>query len=48
MKRTSPNMEAVIRADRRLHYSHVRAAMRVVADNEIKMLNVVAHVGDVD
>lgn len=48
MKRTSPSIEAVIRADRRLHYSHVRAAMRVVADNDIKMLNVVAHVGDVE
>lgn len=46
MKRQSPNLEAVIRADRRLHYVNVRAAMRVVADNRIKMLNVVAHVGE--
>lgn len=48
MKQKSPNLEAVIRADRRLHYSNVRAAMRVVADNGIKMLNVVAHIGDVE
>jgi len=47
MKRKSPNLEAVIRADKRLHYSNVRAAMRVVADNDIKMLNVVAHIGEV-
>jgi len=48
MKRLSPNLEAVIRADKRLHYSNVRAAMRVVADNGIKMLNVVARVGEVE
>lgn len=46
MKRESVNLEAVVRADRRLPYADVRAAMRVVADNDIKMLNIVAHVGE--
>jgi biopolymer transport protein ExbD len=48
LKRRSPNLEAVVRADKRLHYSHVRAAMRVVAESGIKVLNVVAHVGEVE
>ncbi len=46
MKRGSSKLEAVVRADRRLPYADVRAAMRVVADNDIKMLNIVAHVGE--
>jgi biopolymer transport protein ExbD len=46
MKRESPNMKVVIRADRRLRYGDVRALMSVVARNNIEMLNVVAHVGE--
>ena len=46
MRRGNPTLEAVVRADRRLRYADVRAAMRVIAANRIKMLNVVAHVGE--
>ncbi|MCH9001693.1 MAG: biopolymer transporter ExbD [Planctomycetes bacterium] len=46
MKQRTPEMTVVVRADRRLHYVHVRAVMRVVADCGIEMLNVVAHVSD--
>ncbi len=48
MKRRSPDIEAVVRADKRLHYWHVRAAMGVVSDSGIRVLNVVAHVGEVE
>ncbi|MCH7807972.1 MAG: biopolymer transporter ExbD [Planctomycetes bacterium] len=46
MKRARPDIKAVIRADRRLHYGAVREAMRVVARSGIEMLNVVAHVAE--
>ncbi len=46
MKLQASDLEAVVRADRRLRYADVRAAMGVVAANRIKMLNVVAHVGE--
>ncbi len=46
MKQQSASLEAVVRADRRLRYVDVRAAMRIVAANRIKMLNVVAHIGE--
>ena len=46
MKGRSAVLEAVVRADRRLHYSDVRAVMRVIAENGIKMLNVVARVAE--
>ena len=46
MKRESPGLQAVVRADRRLRYADVRAVMRVIARNDIEMLNVVAHVGE--
>ncbi len=45
-KHDVPNMQAVIRADRRLPYAAVRAVMRVLAENKITMLNVVAHVSE--
>ena len=48
MKRESPDLKVVIRADRRLRYGDVRALMSVVARNNIEMLNVVAHVGEGD
>lgn len=46
MKDTAPNLQVVIRADRRLPYEAVRAVMRVVAANKIELLNVVAHVAE--
>lgn len=46
MKRESPNLEVVVRADRRLPYSQVRAVMREIARQGIEMMNIVAHVGD--
>ncbi len=46
LKRDTPGIAAIIRADRRLPYADVRAVMRVVADQDIEMLNVVAHVGE--
>lgn len=46
LKRETPSIQAIIRADRRLPYQSVRAVMRVVAQNGISMLNVVAHVSE--
>lgn len=46
MKKRTPEMTVVVRADRRLHYVQVRAVMSVVANCGIEMLNVVAHVSD--
>lgn len=46
MKTQAARVEAVIRADRRLPYGDVRAVMRVLAENGIEVLNVVAHVGE--
>jgi biopolymer transport protein ExbD len=46
MKRKSPELKVVVRADRRLPYADVRAVMRVIAHSGIEMLNVVAHVSE--
>ena len=46
MKVQSPGMKVVVRADRRIRYAHVRAAMRAIARNNIEMLNVVAHISE--
>ena len=46
LKRQSPGLKVIIRADRRLDYAPVRALMRVIAHHRIDMLNVVAHVAD--
>ena len=46
MHRDSPDIAVIIRADRRLPYAAVRPVMDMVARHGIKMLNVVAHVGD--
>ena len=46
MKRESPEVMALVRADRRLRYADVRAVMRVIAENEIRVLNVAAHVAE--
>ena len=48
MKRESPGLQVVVRADRRLPYADVRALMRIIARHGIEMLNVVAHVGEGD
>jgi biopolymer transport protein ExbD len=45
-RRTSPNLGVVIRADRRLPYSDVRAAMAMVAEQKIEVLNVAALTND--
>jgi len=44
MKAIIPDIKVIVRADRRLSYADVRAVMRVIAGNEIELLNVVAHV----
>ncbi len=46
MKRESPDLKVVLRADRRLFYADVRAVMRLIAQHGIEMLNVVAHVSE--
>ncbi|MGD2107975.1 MAG: biopolymer transporter ExbD [Phycisphaerae bacterium] len=46
MKRSMPDLKVVVRADRRLRYSDVRRVMRVIARHKVRMLNVVAHVGE--
>ncbi len=42
-KAATPNLQVVVRADRRLPYSAVRKVMEVVARNQIEVMNVVAH-----
>ena len=44
LKRESPALKVVLRADRRLRYADVRAMMRVIAENRIEVMNVVAHI----
>ncbi len=46
LKRRVPKLKVVVRADRRLPYDRVRAVMRVVAQHDIEMLNIVAHVSE--
>ena len=46
MKQESPNLEVVVRADRRLPYGQVRAVMKEIARQGIEMMNIVAHVGE--
>lgn len=46
MKQKSGELNIIVRADKRLTYGHVRAVMRVIAQNGIDMLNVVAHVSE--
>jgi biopolymer transport protein ExbD len=46
MKAEVPDLKVVVRADRRLRYAAVRRVMNVIAQNQVKMLNVVAHVGE--
>lgn len=46
MKRAVSDLKVVVRADRRLRYIDVRRVMRVIAEHQVEMLNVVAHVGE--
>lgn len=46
IKRQNPNVQVVLRADKRLPYADIRAVMRVIAAQDIEVLNVVAHVSD--
>lgn len=46
MKLASSDLHVIVRADKRLTYGHVRAVMRIIAQNGIDMLNVVAHVSE--
>lgn len=45
-KAANPNLQVVIRADRRLPYRTVHAVMEVVAEHRIEVMNLVAHVGE--
>ena len=42
----NPNLQAVLRADRRLPYQSVRQVMEVIAENNIEVMYLVAHVGE--
>lgn len=44
-RETTPELQVVIRADRRLPYADVREVMKLVADHGIVNMNIVAHVG---
>jgi biopolymer transport protein TolR len=46
MKQQAPGLKVVIRADRRLAYEDVRVVMRLIAENGIELLNVVAHISE--
>jgi len=46
IKRQSPAVQVVLRADKRLPYADIRAVMRVIAEQNIEVLNVVAHVSE--
>ena len=46
IKTQQPNLKVVVRADRTLPYANVRALMRVLAGQDIEMLNVAAHVAE--
>jgi len=45
---TIPDLQVVIRADRRLPYTDVREVMKLVADHGIENMNIVAHVGSAE
>jgi len=45
-RRESADVSVVVRADRRCRYADVRALMRVIARNNVRLLNVVAHVAE--
>ncbi len=43
-KVATPNLQVVLRADKRLPYATVRKVMEVIARNKIQVMNIVAHV----
>jgi hypothetical protein len=45
-KAATPNLQVVIRADKRLPFHAVREVMAIVAENRIEVMNLVAHVGE--
>jgi biopolymer transport protein ExbD len=45
-KAANPNLQVVIRADRRLPYRAVSEVMKAVAEHQIEIMNIVAHVGE--
>lgn len=47
-RETTPDLQVVIRADRRLPYADVREVMKLVADHGIVNMNIVAHVGSAE
>ena len=48
VKAAVPDLKVVIRADRRVPFSAVRALMQVVADNQIERMNLVALSGELE
>lgn len=46
LRQDIPNLQVVVRADKRLRYDDVRAVMRVIARCGVEMLNVTAHVDE--
>lgn len=42
LRRQAPQLQVVVRADKRIRYEHVRAVMQEVARNDIATLNVAA------
>ena len=45
-KAATPSLQVVLRADRRLPYRAVGQVMKVIAANQIEVMNIVAHVGE--
>lgn len=43
-KQAKPTVKVVVRADKRLRYDDIKPVMRVIADNNIELLNVIAKV----
>ena len=43
-KEVTPNVRVIIRADRRLPYKHIKPVMEIVAENDIELMNIAAHV----
>lgn len=41
-KQASPQLQAVLRADKRVKYSFVRDVIQTIADNQIELLNIAA------
>jgi biopolymer transport protein ExbD len=41
-RKESPNLEVVLRADKRVPYKYVRQAMQIIAANRIEVFHIVA------